>query len=196
MRKIYLVAVFVFVGFALNAAIQNVVIANNAFTPSNFTINIGDTIRWTLGNGTHNVTGQSIPGGAAAISSGTMSTQGTQYEYKVTVVGSYTYRCTFHSGMNGSFTVVDPTAAVTKITKSSEPKVYPNPFKTKVTINHGACDKIEIYTLLGEMVRSFSVSSGDKSTTLDLSELKNGVYLYVIKDNNETIETRRIVKSE
>ena len=77
-----------------------------------------------------------------------------------------------------------------------EPKAYPNPFKGKITINHGNCDKIEICTLLGEVVRTVQVAANDKSTQLDLSELKKGVYFYVVKDNNSIVETRRIVKSE
>lgn len=77
-----------------------------------------------------------------------------------------------------------------------DPKAYPNPFKGKITINHGACDKIEICTLLGEVVRTVHVGANDKSTQLDLSELKKGVYFYVIRDNNSILETRRIIKSE
>lgn len=77
-----------------------------------------------------------------------------------------------------------------------EPKAYPNPFKSKITINHTSADKIEICTLLGEKVKIIPVSLQDKSTTLDLSDLKKGVYFYVIKFDNNVIETRRIIKSE
>lgn len=77
-----------------------------------------------------------------------------------------------------------------------DPKAYPNPFKGKITINHGACDKIEICTLLGEVVRTVHVGANDKSTQLDLSELKKGVYFYVIRENSTIMETRRIIKSE
>ncbi|MGV3632690.1 MAG: T9SS type A sorting domain-containing protein [Bacteroidota bacterium] len=84
----------------------------------------------------------------------------------------------------------------TCLENGDDPKAYPNPFKGKITINHGNCDKIEICTLLGEVVRTVNVAANDKSTQLDLSELKKGVYFYVIKENNAIVETRRIVKSE
>lgn len=77
-----------------------------------------------------------------------------------------------------------------------DPKAYPNPFKTKITINHSSADKIEICSLLGETIKTFSISNFDKTSVLDLSDLKKGVYFYVIKNNDNVIETRRIVKSE
>ncbi|MFN5416925.1 MAG: T9SS type A sorting domain-containing protein [Flavobacteriia bacterium] len=77
-----------------------------------------------------------------------------------------------------------------------DPKAYPNPFKTKITINHSNADKIEICTLLGETIKVIPISFQDRATTLDLSELKKGVYFYVIKNDNSIIETRRIIKSE
>ena len=70
------------------------------------------------------------------------------------------------------------------IESGDEPKAYPNPFKGKITINHGSCDRIEICTVLGEVVRTVTIGAHDKSTQLDLSELKKGVYFYVIKENN------------
>ncbi|MCE3295906.1 MAG: Secretion system C-terminal sorting domain [Crocinitomicaceae bacterium] len=84
----------------------------------------------------------------------------------------------------------------TCLESGDEPKAFPNPFKGKITINHGSCDKIEICTLLGEVVRTVHIPLNDKSTQLDLSELKKGVYFYVIKENSNVVETRRIVKSE
>lgn len=77
-----------------------------------------------------------------------------------------------------------------------DPKAYPNPFKSKITINHSSADKIEICSLLGETIKTFTISNFDKTSVLDLSDLKKGVYFYVIKNNDNVIETRRIVKSE
>ena len=94
-----------------------------------------------------------------------------------------------------SFTIEDENCKDEKI-GLDDPKAYPNPFKTKITINHSNADKIEICTLLGETIKIIPISFQDKATTLDLSELKKGVYFYVIKNDNNIIETRRIIKSE
>ena len=84
----------------------------------------------------------------------------------------------------------------TCLENGDDPKAYPNPFKSKITINHGSCDKIEICNLLGEIIKTVYISPNEKSTSLDLSELRKGVYFYVIKENNSVLETRRIIKSE
>ncbi len=94
-------------GLQASATTYNVQVGSggNTFSPSSVSMALGDTIKWTLAGGTHNVTGMSVPTGAAAVSSGTMSSSGTTYSYVPTIVGSYTYQCTFHSGMTGSFSV-------------------------------------------------------------------------------------------
>lgn len=87
--------------------------------------------------------------------------------------------------------------AVSKIQKTSDVKASPNPFTSKITINHtNNADRIEICTLLGETIKTYIISNSDKSTVLDLGELKKGIYFYVIKSDNKILETRRIIKSE
>ncbi len=83
-----------------------VTVQNHVFTPATFTINRGDTIKWTWINGSHTTTSLGIPSGAAAwdhpINSGS-----TTFIYVPTVAGTYNYKCTPHQsmGMVGNFTV-------------------------------------------------------------------------------------------
>ncbi len=198
MNKFFTLVTMLTLGFSVKATIHSVSVASNSFTPQAITtVIVGDTVRFNWVSGSHTTTSASIPAGATAWDSPMNSTT-TIFDYKVTVAGNYGYVCTPHVGMGmiGGFTATASTASLSKIQKSSELKVYPNPFTSKVTINHGGADKIEVCSLLGETVASLSVSSYDKSTVLDLSDLRKGVYFYVIKLDGKVLETRKIVKSE
>lgn len=199
MNKIVTFIALLTIGFSAKATIHIVSVADFSFTPANLTsVIVGDTVRFTWVSGTHTTTSiaQSIPANAAVWNSPITSANPT-FDYKVTVAGTYTYVCSPHApGMAGQFTATANTSSISKIQKSTELKVYPNPFTSKVTINHGGADKIEICSLLGETVASFSVSSTDKTSVLDLSDLRKGVYFYIIKENGKVLETRKIVKSE
>lgn len=83
------------------SATHDVTVGNNFFSPSNLTIEVGDTVRWTNNSGrTHNVTG---PGWASETSSS------FTYERTFNSVEQIAYECTIHNGMNGSITVTQGT---------------------------------------------------------------------------------------
>jgi plastocyanin len=79
------------------------------YSPQNVTVVIGknNTVQWTNNdNAIHSVTSKTEPGGAVSFNSGAVSPKGT-FEYTFTVVGIYTYYCTFHPGwMHGTIKVV------------------------------------------------------------------------------------------
>jgi len=113
MRKIYSFLVLLLCNYSVHAAIQIVTVANHAFTPSSFIINLGDTVRWVWSSGIHTTTSVTIPSGAAAwnsnITSGT-----TSYTYVPAKTGTYNYKCTPHAamGMTAVFTVACPAVTV------------------------------------------------------------------------------------
>ncbi|KAA5534593.1 hypothetical protein F0919_08200 [Taibaiella lutea] len=76
----------------------------NFFSPANFTINPGDTVRWVWIDGHHNVSGYSLPTGAPTLY-GDMTFLDTVFEYVPVMSGLYQYTCTHHSGMDGTFFV-------------------------------------------------------------------------------------------
>lgn len=167
----------------------------NQFTPSSVTAVVGDVIQFTLGNGTHNVTSTSVPGGAAAMSSGTMSTLGQQYNYTVTVAGSYAYSCTFHAGMNGT---VNASAASGIATPAVDllTSAYPNPFKDKITFKYNAVEAIDLFNIVGEKVKHFELPSNETKTEIDLSDINTGVYFIRTYKEGQVIETKKIVKTK
>ena len=69
------------------------------------TIQLGETITWTWGGGTHNLRST---GGVETFDSGYSSTYGFTFSHTFTVVGTTTYVCDPHeSHMYGTVTVIE-----------------------------------------------------------------------------------------
>ena len=195
MKKIYAAFLLSLASLSANAMIHVINVANNTFSPNSFQdVIVGDTVRFIQTAGSHNTISQIIPAGAAAWSH-SFST-GTTFDYKVTVAGNYAYHCSIHLLMVGAFVATDPVADVADIDNLVVSKAYPNPFRAKISITHKTAETIEVFSMLGERVKLISIVGADKTTVLDLSDLKKGVYFYVIKNNDLILETRRIIKSE
>jgi plastocyanin len=120
MKKITLSTIAIFLLLAISPvssafATKHIInVQNYSFSPSSITnVIVGDTMRWVWVSGSHTTTSTTIPGSAATwdepINSGN-----TSYEYKVTVAGSYNYKCTPHAsmGMVGSFVATAQTATL------------------------------------------------------------------------------------
>lgn len=198
MKKLYslfFISAFSLFTININAATINVTVASNSFTPSTFTAVLGDNIVFTLASGTHNVTGVSVPAGAAAISSGTMSTVGQTYTYNVTVAGNYGYQCTFHpTTMIGGFTasatgIVDPTANLLT-------SVYPSPFKERITVKYSGIESIEFINVVGEKVKTLEMNAAEGKLEIDFENFPAGVYFYRTYKDGVVYETRKIVKAK
>jgi plastocyanin len=91
-------------------------VQNYSFSPSSITdVTVGDTMRWVWVSGSHTTTSTTIPATAATWDH-PITSSNTFYEYKVTVAGTYNYKCTPHAsmGMVGSFvaTGAAPTLSV------------------------------------------------------------------------------------
>ncbi|KAF0198950.1 MAG: BNR/Asp-box repeat-containing protein [Bacteroidetes bacterium] len=111
---------------------------NFIFNPANLTgVFVGDTIRWVWINGIHTTTSTTIPLGAATWNS-PISSSVTFFEYRVTVSGTYNYRCTPHVGigMIGSFTAANPPSlSVTPSNQNVGPEAGNTSFAVTTTAN-------------------------------------------------------------
>jgi len=119
MKKIYFVLSLLF-SFSASTFAQTLHTVNSGsyyYTPSNFTINVGDTVTWLNDGGLHNVnfdvsviTGNSFGNPESFASSPT--TGPVLYTHVFTIPGSYSYDCSVGShaqnGMVGSLTVNGP----------------------------------------------------------------------------------------
>ena len=87
---------------AATAATHDVSVVDNAFSPSNITIEVGDTVRWTnaTGGNPHDVTANN--GSFASVTASSFT-----FEQTFNSVAEIAYRCTVHSFMTGNVSVVD-----------------------------------------------------------------------------------------
>ncbi|MEI6059529.1 MAG: BACON domain-containing carbohydrate-binding protein [Bacteroidota bacterium] len=96
-------------------AVKHIIsVQNYSFTPASIPdVVVGDTIRWVWVSGSHTTTSTTIPASAATWNSPISSTT-TTYDYKVTLAGTYNYKCTPHAamGMVGSFVASAPAATL------------------------------------------------------------------------------------
>jgi plastocyanin len=75
-------------------------IQNMAFNPSSITVSVNTTVKWTNKDNTaHTVTSTT-----GAFDSGSVGSGGT-YSHQFTTTGTYSYKCTIHSNMNGTVVV-------------------------------------------------------------------------------------------
>ncbi|RPI75669.1 MAG: T9SS C-terminal target domain-containing protein [Ignavibacteriales bacterium] len=103
MKKLSLLfALFLFLFTQTEATTININIDNNFFDPISFSVQVGDTITWTLVAGMHSTTSTSVPVGASTWDH-TFTVPGETFSYEVTVEGVYEYMCTFHPEMLASF---------------------------------------------------------------------------------------------
>src|SRR5262249_34032402 len=107
MKKILLLAALLIGSVsAASAANHRVTVSNFVFTPSTVTANVNDTITWTWVNGMHTTTSTSVPPGARTWNK-PIDMPPTRFRMRVTVAGTYSYRCNFHfaQGMVGTINV-------------------------------------------------------------------------------------------
>lgn len=120
MKKIFILAVFVYTCSTVLAVTQVVIVQNTFFSPSTFTISLGDTVQWTWVNGSHTTTSLSVPAGASAWDHA-INSANTSFIYVPADTGMYAYKCTPHFGfgMMAAFDVICPQVAVTISATSS-----------------------------------------------------------------------------
>jgi len=74
---------------------------------------------------------------------------------------------------------------------------YPNPATGKVNfdfnlsgINHAS---VKIINLLGSVVKNIDLTAGDNKTSIDVSDLPQGVYFYSVVANGNVYQTKKLI---
>lgn len=199
---ILLSGLFLILSFQAAATIKVVTQQSLTFSPKEFTITVGDTIRWVWTGGTHTTTSANIPAAAASWDSPLTSTT-SQFDYVVTVAGSYSYVCTPHAdlGMVGSFTATGTLGISNEIVNNSV-KIYPNPAVNLTNVMFNA-DKsntavLSVYDLLGNRVnkQDVSIRQGTNNLLLPVENIQPGIYFIELKFKDQpSAIVRRFVKS-
>lgn len=70
--------------------------------------------------------------------------------------------------------------------------IYPNPADNLLTIENPDREefKVEIIDMSGKLIQSYEINS---SKTLDISYIKQGIYLIIIKDNNSSSTVKKLI---
>ena len=162
-------------------------------TNQQITIDVGDSVTWTWGNGTHNLRST---GGVENFDSGYFSGPGAQFTYTFTMPGITTYICDPHpNSMYGAVTVLG-TASTNEI-NNFEFEIYPNPVIDIVNLtfenNFENMIKVEIYDALGRLSFTQNKFSTQNKLSLNISELERGIYIMKLYNNNK-ISVKRIIK--
>ena len=119
MKKLYTLLMVFVLSLSVKATTYTINTAGNTFSPSSFTINVGDTVTWnnTAGNHNVNVTQATFPNNPEGF--GNSVGAGWSFQWIFTLAGTYDYQCDPHApGMSGVIIVnvipvpgcTDPTA--------------------------------------------------------------------------------------
>jgi plastocyanin len=99
-----------------SAAVQQVVAAEQRFTPAHLEVTLGDTVDWVAGDDGHTVTARD---GTFDSSPRGLMADGDEFRYRFRVPGTFAYYCRVHNskGMQGEIVVIDPSAPTTTTTR-------------------------------------------------------------------------------
>jgi plastocyanin len=168
------------------------------FSPSSLpNVVVGDTINWVWINGSHTTTSTSVPVDAVGWDNPINSTS-TSFEYKVSIAGTYNYKCTPHAsiGMIGSFVASNP-SAVQDLDITKFFRIYPNPAKDIFKIAPDASNtqpfEVTVLNLAGQEIDS-RFCKEDQECAFDLSAAPEGYYIIKIKSGN-TSQAKKLIIS-
>lgn len=200
-----LVMLFMLMSTVVRATIHTVQVANFSFSPSTFSIESGDTIRWIWVSGTHTTTSTSVPAGATAWDH-PMTSANPEFDLKLTVVGTYNYHCSIHPTlMSGTITVLSGSGLSDIKTNSFNVKTYPIPFKENLTISFTTPEriatKIYIYDITGKVVKILADMEFEKGNHIlnwdgkneDGDTVNHGIYFYMIECNGISKVSGKII---
>ena len=183
---------FTMISFTLSAqTTHNLDWANDGSSNNQqITIDVGDTIIWTWGSGTHNLRATS---GTESFDSGYFTGAGNTFTYTFNQVGSTDYVCDPHDGnMNGTVNVTS-TAGISENNLLSF-EMYPNPVSDLLSIQlPTGTEKAEVsvFDYTGRLVSSKIISSND--TAIDVQKISRGIYMIRVATNTK-IGVQRFIK--
>jgi plastocyanin len=176
MKKIYTVIATLFFLKSSFATTHVIEIVDNQFLPATITMVVGDTIQWKWKGDIHTTTSTDIPNGAAPWNSA-VHNKGYTFKYKVTVIGTYNYKCKIHA----------PLGMVGTIMVTSALPVVLNNFGISPTNTHGALiawsTATEINTDHFEIMRSTDDKNFEKITSIPAAGNSSSIHNYSYTDN-------------
>ena len=188
---LFALTLFSFGSFATNHIINFGGSFNNNYVPNSLTVEVGDSVQWWGDFMSHPLQENTAPAGAAAFG---YNNTNPIYTYVVTIAGDYTFQCAVH-GFTGQFTATDP-VGVSTVTPQNEIAIYPTTIHSFLKINLPSEPKnlfVEVKNIVGQTQFKTELSNAVVNT-IDLSNLNNGFYFVVIRNEMDIVKVVRIVK--
>jgi len=197
-KFIFFITLF-FISFTAFSTTWTITNSGDAFTPTSITINVGDTVVFSITT-MHNVVEVSQAtwnaDGSTALTGGFQLPYGGGTLSSQLTVGTHYYVCQPHAslGMKGII-IVQSTLGINENTLKTSASIYPNPSKGRfqLSINNIDLTKnsfVEIYNIVGAQV--FQSAIINPRLDIDLSNQSKGIYFIKIV-NGQTILTRKTV---
>jgi len=113
-------------------------------------------------------------------------------------IGALVYDGTCFYGITGSGGIKDSgviykfcagTYGINKFTQKNQPAIYPNPAGSKIVIEANYTADVKLFDITGKQLLQQTVTG---TTTIDVSQLENGVYFIQLK-SGEGVSTQKLI---
>ena len=182
----------------MSATIHIVNQQGNTFSPADFAVLVGDTVRFEWNNGSHNTVSTDVPAGAATWNS-PLNSGNQSYDYEVTVAGSYAYVCTFHAGQDGVFTAEAAPNSVQNVNRAAIEMNVRTTANGNLTVHvlNASGDKatVTMLDITGREVATLHqgvIASDDFTIRQDVSAFQRGIYFVRFQEGSR-VSTRKVL---
>jgi plastocyanin len=196
-----LLSIFVFVAVFTLQTSATVHVVNQqgfSFMPADFTVIVGDTVRFQWNTGAHNTVSTEVPAGASTWSA-PLNSDNQSFDYEVAVAGSYAYVCTFHTGQDGIFTAEEAPSSVDNAHRAAiEMNVRTTASGNLIVhVLNAAGDKatVTMLDITGREVATLHqgvIAADDFTIRQDVSSFQRGIY-FVRFQEGARVSTRKIL---
>ena len=184
---------FFSISYNFAQTLHDVSIVGLSFSPSDLTISVGDTVRWTNDGGLHNVVADD-----GSFSNGNPSTALWVFVHVFDAEGDFRYYCSQHGGPGGvgmagiihvesATDVNDNVAKMDFVLKQN----YPNPFNPSTTIQYSIPQNeyitLKVYNVTGAFVKELVSEyqpGGNYIVEFNATDLASGMYFYQLTAGN------------
>ena len=183
MKKIYqtlILTVLLFISSSSMAVVHSVVVSNFQFTPASLSVNVGDTIVWTLGSGNHTTTSNTIPVGADPWDS-PINSSVQSFTYIITVAGTYDYICTPHVFAGQIVAINTGINSLDLFSNFNIFSVRPSIYNISYSLARSGNIKISVYDITGKsakILKSSYQTAGTYTSNYNFEDLKKGIYIF------------------
>ena len=183
MKKIYqtlILTTLLFISTSSMAVVHSVVVSNFQFTPASLSVNVGDTIVWTLGSGNHTTTSNTIPVGADPWDS-PINSSVQSFTYIITVAGTYDYICTPHVFAGQIVAINTGINSLDLFSNFNIFSVRPSIYNISYSLARSGNIKISVYDITGKsakILKSSYQTAGTYTSNYNFEDLKKGIYIF------------------